>query len=1110
MTVMHDATIAQVAAANPVDSTWLSANAGSGKTRVLTDRVARLLLRGVEPQRILCLTYTKAAATEMQNRLFRRLGEWAMMPDAALRAALADLGETDTLNAARLGLARQLFARAIDTPGGLRIQTIHSFCAMLLRRFPLEAGVSPQFTEMDDRSGQMLRDDILEVMADGPESDLVRHLAGIVAEGNLPGLIQQITGLRTSFSAPMSRADLLAKFELPLGFDERALLAEVFLGDEAGLISDLINALAIGNPKSHALRYLAAADFSAPGQAACQALEWSMLMQGDGKSGAAGTARLGSFPPAATAKILADRMPQIEDLMRRVEAAMPRRLALNAVDRTMILHDFARAFLGHYAAGKAARGWLDFDDLIHHAKRLLTEPGLAAWVLYRLDGGIDHVLVDEAQDTSPDQWQVVQHLTDEFFVGENHARMDRTIFVVGDKKQSIYSFQGADVAAFDRMQQHFAARTAGVDRALVPGELRHSFRSSPNILRLVDYVFQGDVRAAIGGNVQHIAFHEDQPGRVDLWPVVPPSSDPKDENAFDPVDIVGEASAQATLATMIATEIRAMLAAGTQIRVGGRVRPVHAGDILILVQRRSTLFSEIIRACKKAELPIAGADRLKLGAEIAVKDLGALLAFLATPEDDLSLATVLRSPLCGLTEADLYALAQPRKGYLWQALREGDGHVAVREMLADLMAQADYLRPYELIERTLTRHAGRQRLLARLGPEAEDGIDELLQQALAHERRDIPSLTSFLVALQTSDVEVKRQADAAGGRIRVMTVHGAKGLEAPVVILPDTADHTANDRDRTLRLADGTVMDRPPADDLPPALKAAKAVNAAREADERLRLLYVAMTRAQSWLIVAAAGKVTQPECWYTLVQQAMAELGPNAPLPDGRLRHDFGDWPEQLGHDAGPESSLKIDLPDWAHTPAPEPPPPAKLVSPSSLGGAKALPGEAGLDADLAKAQGTALHLLLEHLPGVDPANRAELAAALVPDAALRMAVWPQVSAILADDALAHIFGTHALAEVALTAELDGRRLVGTVDRLVVTDEQVLVVDFKSNRVVPDSPAKVPDGILAQMGAYAEALSQIYPGRRIEVAVLWTSVPRLMPLDRDIVRAALQSATKA
>ncbi len=1110
MIVMDEATTRQVDAANPRESTWLSANAGSGKTRVLTDRVARLLLHGIEPQRILCLTYTKAAATEMQNRLFKRLGQWAMMPDDTLRLALAELGEDAIAEAAVLGRARQLFACAIDTPGGLRIQTIHSFCAMLLRRFPLEAGVSPQFTEMDDRAGQLLRDDILEEMSEGPERHLVRRLAGIVAEGNFRMLIRQIVTQRAGFSAHKSRAALLALFGLPIGFDEPSLLAEVFLGGEADLVSVLIETLTQLGAGDRERDLLRAETFISPNLNSLRALERSMLFQKDGKKAAGGTAKIGEFPVKDARAILAGRMPQIEDLMRRVEAAMPRRLALNVVASTEILHDFAHAFLGHYAAGKEARGWLDFDDLIQHARRLLTEPGLAAWVLYRLDGGIDHVLVDEAQDTSPDQWQVIQSLTDEFFAGESRTQQDRTVFVVGDKKQSIYSFQGADVAAFDRMRDHFQARILGVGRLLVPGELRHSFRSSDNILRLVDLIFQGELRAAIGGEVQHLAFHPDQPGRVDLWPIVPPSSDPKDENAFDPVDILGQTSAQATLATQIAAEIRAMLDAGTQIRVGGIDRPIHAGDILILVRRRSSLFSEIIRACKKAELPIAGADRLRLGAEIAVKDLAALLAFLATPEDDLSLATVLRSPLCGLTEAELYALAQPRKGYLWKALREmPDRFGAVKDMLVDLMAQADFLRPYEVIDRVLTRHDGRRRLLARLGPEAEDGIDELLQQALAHERRDVPSLTSFLVALETDEVEVKRQSDGAGRRIRVMTVHGAKGLEAPVVILPDTADYAGKDQDRVVRMPDGTVMDRPSAGNLPKPLKDALGARSTREDEERLRLLYVGITRAQSWLIVAAAGKVTQQQTWYHLVEQAMKELGPNSAIADGRQRHSFGVWPPDLGY-RRVEPPDETDLPVWAVTAAPELSRPPEIVSPSDLGGAKALPGEAGLDASLAKAHGTALHLLLEHLPNVSPADRVALAEALVPDNALRSATLPEAMNILADATLAHLFGPESLAETPLTADFGGRRLFGTVDRLVIGPERILAVDFKSNRVVPDGPDNVPDGILCQLGAYADALEQIFPGRVIEVAVLWTAVRRLMTLDRDIVRAALSAATKA
>jgi ATP-dependent helicase/nuclease subunit A len=1105
MRPLTDATANQVKAANPTESTWLSANAGSGKTRVLIDRVARLLLNETDPQRILCLTYTKAAATEMQNRLFERLGEWAMMPDEKLRAALIALGEEVALDAAVLSRARQLFARAIDTPGGLRIQTIHSFCAMLLRRFPLEAGVSPQFTEMDDRAAQMLREDIFEAMSDDAHADLVVRLASVVTEGLLPDLIKQIVAVRQRFSSAVSRADLLAACDLPPDFDQTALLAEVFLGGEADLLASVVQASLAEKVGGREVRILEQVTFIDPGMPALIALERTMLFQKDAEPQ---TAKIGAFPHKEPRKVLSGILPQIEDLMRRVESARPRRLALLAVDRTVILQDFAAAFLAEYKSRKDARGWLDFDDLIQHARRLLTEPGLAAWVLYRLDGGIDHVLVDEAQDTSPDQWQIIQSLTDEFFVGEGRARKDRTLFVVGDKKQSIYSFQGADLEAFDRMNGHFAARLSAVNRSLEPGELLYSFRSSENILRLVDLVFQGASREAIGKDVQHHAIDSGQPGRIDVWPAIPSAEKAKDDEPYNPVDIPGENSAQSVLATRIASEITAILDAGTQVRIGAQDRPVHAGDILILVQRRSPLFAEIIRACKKAGLPIAGADRLKLGAEIAVKDLAALLAFLATPEDDLSLATALRSPLCGLSEAELFDLSQPRKGYLWQALRAAsDRFGPVNAMLADLMAQADFLRPYEVIDRILTRHDGRRRLLARLGPEAEDGIDELLQQALSHERRDVPSLTSFLVALQTDEVEVKRQSDGAGRRIRVMTVHGAKGLEAPIVILPDTADYDPPDKSRLVEMQDGMMMHRPGKGALTERIAAALARRKERQAQERLRLLYVAMTRAQSWLIVAAAGEIKSDQSWHRLVSQAMQALGQTEVLKSGVLRHSHGNWPADIGPQPG-EADLDIGLPDWAVLLAPEPQRPLPLVSPSLLGGAKAVPGEAGEDSDLSMQRGSALHLLLENLPLVDRDAWEELASALVGDPALRTEVLAQARAILDIPELAQLFGSDSLAEVPITADLAGRRLYGAIDRLVVTADRVLAVDFKSNRTVPARPADVPAGILAQMGAYAHALDQVYPGRQVDTAILWTTSANLMVLDRDIVRNALHDAT--
>jgi ATP-dependent helicase/nuclease subunit A len=1087
----------QITAADPARNTWLSANAGSGKTRVLTDRVARLLLNGVEPQRILCLTYTKAAASEMQNRLFRRLGDWAMKPEPELRTALVELGETD-LSAARLSRARQLFARAIESPGGLRIQTIHSFCASLLRRFPLEAGVPPGFAEMDDRAARQMRAEIVEELADGPFAGVVRRLAQVQNGEDFVTLVEQIARHRAEFRDPLTRADALRLFDLPPDVSDNHFVKIAFRGGEDWLIAQCLPVMRAGSKTMQDLAVaLAAIQADAPGRADLEVV-YDELLKKDGDP---------NFSKVPTPKVrlaLGTLALEFDDFMQRVADARAAERALAAAEKTLALHDFAAAFLPVYADRKAARGLLDFDDLIARAKDLLTDPGLAAWVLYRLDGSIDHILVDEAQDTSPEQWQLIEALAAELIAGEGASPRPRSLFVVGDKKQSIYSFQGADVAAFDRMRGHFGSRLAG-GPGLEESALEHSFRSSRAVLDVVDTTFTPEQHQALGGASHHLAFNEGLAGRVDVWPVIEETKAEEPGPWFDPVDVKHPEDPDVVLARKIAEWIRDRVTKGEQIPTTKGPRPIHFGDFLILVQRRSDLFREIIRACKALNLPIAGADRLKLGGELAVKDLAALLAFLDTPEDDLSLAAVLRSPLCGWSEAELFRLAHPRKGYLWEALRDHPGHETTKAFLNDMRGQADFLRPYDLLERVLHRHDGRRKLIGRLGPEAEDGIDELLGQALSYEASEVPSLTGFLAWMETDEVEVKRQLDGEGHQIRVMTVHGAKGLEAEIVILPDTCDRKPQDRDQIYRLPDGPPVWKVAKEESPPLIAAERAARQAREAAERLRLLYVAMTRARCWLVVAGAGKTTQDGCWMNLVRAGVQAAGCKD-VGDGILRHAFGDWPLPVQRDLTP--TVEIPPPAWAFRPAPEPLRAAKVLSPSDLGGAKALPGEPAYPEAEAKARGTALHLLLERLPGLDPALWSADAAALIADPVHRADALAEATQVLTAHDLAPLFGSESLAEVAVTAPWGDRVFAGSIDRLVLSPDRVLIIDYKSNALVPDRSEQVPEGILRQLGAYAHMLGAIYPDRRIETAVLWTKIPRLMPVDPEIVRAALSRAT--
>ena len=1114
----------QVEASDPANSTWVSANAGSGKTRVLTDRVARLLLARVDPQNILCLTYTKAAASEMQNRLFRRLGSWAMLDDAALRADLRELGVEDDIPAARLRNARTLFARAIETPGGLKIQTIHSFCAGLLRRFPLEAGISPQFTEMEDRASALLRAEVVEQIAMGPEAGVVDQLARHFTEADFDRFLKEIAAKRGLFDALPDDVELRRTFDLAAGLTAEVLLQSVLPEGTSDLIGRLRALCLTGssNDMKEARKLAGFTTDDTPGWADLIILE-DVFLTGEGAK-IPFSAKLGTFPTKATRQKALTLMDQVEPLMEAVELARADRIKLMALDRTRALHGFAGVFIRAYEQRKLMRGMLDFDDLIRKARALLTDPLVAQWVLFRLDGGIDHILVDEAQDTSPDQWAVIERLAQEIATGQG-AQPDRkrTIFVVGDKKQSIYSFQGADPEGFDRMREHFDAKLKQAGDKIHPLQLEYSFRSAEAILRVVDLTFAGPLMTGVEGAFPHRAFKANMPGRVDLWPPVAVIKAEDEGRVWtDPLDQVSAQHHDVRLARRIATAIRDMVDSGSiPVEIGKtgafEQRSITEGDILILVPRRSGVFPEIIRACKALDLKVAGADRLRVGAELAVRDIAALLRFLALPEDDYSLAAALKSPLFGWTEQMLYTLAQgrPEKTYLWAALRGAD-HPATLAVLDDLRNQADFLRPYDLINRLLTRHGGRKALLARLGPEAEDGIDALLTQAMAYERSAVPGLTGFLEWIETDDLEVKRQAESKADRIRVMTVHGAKGLESPIVILPDTAKRKI-DVKAAIYDVDGQPVWAPQVGQMPSTLRTAREELIAAQTRERQRLLYVAMTRAETWLIVCGAGDMSEArESWYDMVAQGMQQAG--------AVRHDFAgeagwrveglDWTKLPVQSAVPAVQLDTSTPEFPVIGAL----PAKMdtVSPSGLGGEKVLAGEIfGADSEDAKARGSLIHRLLEHLPQTPPALRETLANAIVAGSVEGV---PDPAALMADvlvmiDAahLAPVFAANALAEVEVTATIPAfpnHRFHGAIDRLLISDTTITAIDFKTNRKVPETAVQVPDGILRQMGAYDAMLRQIYPDRQVNIAILWTATAHLMPLSHDMLMDALSRAT--
>ncbi len=884
-----EAVAAQRKASDPAHSAWVSANAGSGKTYVLARRVVRLMLAGTPPGAILCLTFTKAAAATMANRVFALLGEWALMDDATLRTTLHELDGAHH-DAAALARARRLFAQALETPGGLKVQTIHAFCERVLHQFPFEANVASQFAVLDELGhGELVRRAKLEVLLEAaadPEGTLgkaMAHLATVAADETVDNLLGEALMAREAMEQ-----DIAARGGL-----DRAMAS---LGDALGLMPGETEASLLAAVTDEALLppsdWPAVADTLVHVSSAVREKDIARLLR-QAASDPAGQrdAYLAIFFSASgdPRKSLVTKAVQTQEpaLASRIEREQARLVALQARRRAAALRDgtaalitLAQAISTRVEREKAARGVLDFSDLIARTRDLFRN-GTARWILYKLDQGIDHVLVDEAQDTSPDQWDIVAALVEEFTAGEGARGAARTLFVVGDEKQSIYSFQGAEPRQFGVLRNRFAARFLKAGRPFEKDiRLNFSFRSTQAVLSAVDRVFDdADARRGLsfdpGPLTPHAAARAAAPGLVELWPPMEPDETEDASPWTAPVDAPGLGDPVDRLAERIAGHVKLWLDDGYGLP--DRDRPIRAGDILVLVRRRGAIFEAIIRALKTAGVPVAGADRLVLGEHIAVMDLLALGDCLLTPQDDLSLAAVLKSPLIGLGEEELLELASGRSGSLWDALAEDEHPAAAR--LAAWRAEALTLSPATFYARVLSRDRGRRAMLARLGSEAADAIDEFLTMALDFETREIPTLRGFLAHMRAAELNVKRDMELGRNEVRVMTVHGAKGLEADIVFLADTMGKPGSHHDpKIFAIAPANAPAETPRRLVwsPSAKADIDIVGAARQqsreaqAEEYRRLLYVAMTRAADRLIVCGAQpKRPDPDVWYEIIAQS-------------------------------------------------------------------------------------------------------------------------------------------------------------------------------------------------------------------------------------------------
>ncbi|MDA0230530.1 MAG: double-strand break repair helicase AddA [Proteobacteria bacterium] len=1144
-------TEAQQSAADPAASVWVSASAGTGKTKVLTDRVLRLLLGGTEPGRILCLTFTRAAAAEMAIRITGTLGEWTAAGDEILDMALREMLDRAPKDL-EFRRARMLFAHVLDTPGGMKILTIHAFCQSLLRRFPLEAGIAPHFAVADDRTARELLNEaqnrLLRHARQGEDEELAAALAAIttqIGEDSFASLMGELTSARDRLErGPGGAADS----------DKMVTAIARMLGakqDENE--TDLVRSACVESEFERTALVEAAAALAKGSDA--DAVRGGLIaawLAGDETARRNGfesycqifITREGNPRKSLATKPVREAAPEAAEALANEQARLlaleEHRKAVAVLHSSAALIRFGARMLHYYRQEKSARAVLDYGDQIMETRKLLAAEDIAPWVLYKLDGGLDHILVDESQDTSPAQWSVIAALAEEFFAGDS-AHEDaygdsqqgaRTIFAVGDEKQSIFSFQGADPEALADMRAEFRRRVEDARREWREVPLERSFRSTVAVLGAVDAVFAGaDAAAGVvpsGERLHHDAERIGQAGLVEIWPVAVPLAGPEEAPWAPPVTRRAGDDPAGRLAAVIADKISGWLQAG-QVPGGdgwleSKNRPIRAGDIMVLVRQRGSFVAALVRALKARNVDVAGVDRMKLTEQLAVMDLMALGDFLLLPSDDLTLAALLKGPFIGFDEEQLFDLAWQRGvDSLWRRLTarraENPQFTRAHGILSGLLATADFRPPFEFYAEFLGAGGGRTQLLSRLGIEAADPIDEFLSAALAYERAHPPSLQGFLHWLRAAPTDLKRDPEQARNEVRVMTVHGAKGLQSPIVFLPDTLS-LPHDR-RSILWAEDNAVGSSGALPLWPGRRAREESLSTtlrerarkRDLEEYRRLLYVAMTRAEDRLYVCGwQGTRSPPDgCWNHMVRDGLAALEGTEEI---NLEFAKGDgWSGdglrfscaqtaavEPATEMAPESHEIDALKSYFREPAPPEPSPPRPLAPSRPIDAPP-PARGPLEEDGASSflRGRLIHRLLELLPELEPEART--------DSALRFLARPshgltdqaqadiaaEVLSVLSDARAQALFGPDSQAEVPLVAVLGKHVISGQVDRLVVDGDRVLVVDYKSGRAAPPDESAIATAYLVQMANYRAVLRAIFVGREIRCALLFTDGPALV-----------------
>jgi ATP-dependent helicase/nuclease subunit A len=1122
---------------NPSQSAWVMAHAGSGKTYALVKRVIALLLSNATPQSIWCLTYTNNAATEMQERLHSKLDELACLEDASLKQALAEyLGDANAgVSDAHCQKIRAIAADIMLPGQGIICTTMHGLCQKLLRIFALESGMLPDFTLLDaETQRSLLYQAIDAVFAHGLQVqkgalfEALDHVASIAKYDTVKSRLKKI----------LSRRDLLSQALLQAGSVENLHQAvfDVCHAENGANTDDILAEIQAQTlPQMRAI-YEALGEGKTQDKTKARAIKiwldtpcdpdhltkaWQRYLTVFYDSKSKLREKLFNkgtlVEDGALAQAFAREQMRVADALEKLSAQ-----AL-AQDSSAML-SLAITALDHYHALKAKPGMLDFDDLLLSMLQLVENPVTLGHVMRKLDYRLEHILLDEAQDTSPVQWRILSHLIEEIcHTAPRKSTVPRSLFVVGDVKQSIYSFQGAAPQMMQAKHAAFSALYQGHEMAFQTASLNVARRNVPLILQLVDKVANNmSVQPGLlEEGITHVPWRKNAPGMIALHPLCESEKINVPGGFHMPTAYHLGGRAQNKLAQNIAQMITDWLKNNRRYLANGQ--EVCASDIMIIVRNRGHLVPAIIRALEAANIPVAAIDRLVLSQHIMVLDILALIAWIYQPDDDVSLAQVLRSPMFSLSEEALFALANNRDGSLFDALCESEKHQSICLLLADFQAQKD--QPiYAWLSHLFYTHELVKPYLERLGNALQEVVDALMEYAANLHGKAESHLLHFMRHMRQAEQVIKHE-ETTPDAVRILTVHGAKGLEAPIVILADTTSMPQMHKEEIYYTdyGDETL----PLCAMQEISKQARLLKTTKEAKQKslmheyYRGLYVAITRARDELyIFGLKPKSASGDSWYEVIKTAMNTMDDAQEDASGIL--SITQKPASLHAEitAHQPSPLDGDLPDWLHARiAPEA---VRItLTPSHVG--------ALFDLDVSPADyavfsaqklqsnardyGNALHAVLQWVDCNTPNQQLQKALILqaLPEADIKLAMQC-IAQLWNDVEIANLWQKPAQKEQPIYAQLAFNGVcydvTGVVDRLIILPDTVMILDYKTALNIPKSDA-IPVQYLAQMALYKAVLKEIYPQKNIRTALLWTHVARLDWVDEAIQKISLDEAIK-